>query len=172
MNQQFFEEKFLEIIRQNKKLIYKVCNSYCKDTDDRKDLQQEIIIQLWKSFENYDDSYKLSTWLYRIALNTGISFYRKETTRNNVMESMKDNIIWMTDETMNEHEEELELNIKMLYTFIMAMNKLDKALMILYLDNNSYKEIAEILGITETNVATKISRIKQTLKKQFSNINK
>lgn len=164
------EEKFLSVIQDNKKLIYKVCNLYCKDSEDRKDLQQEIIIQIWRSFETYNEKYKLSTWLYKIALNTAISFYRKESRRDQ-KHSSEDEIIHVIYNNADSPDEELDRKIEMLYKYINEFNKLDRALMILYLDNYGYKEISEILGITETNVATKISRIKNNLKKQFSNFN-
>ena len=75
---------FLSVIENNKGIIYKVANSYCKDDEDRKDLVQEIIFQLWQSFGKYDDQYKLSTWMYRIALNVAISFYRKGSRRKDI----------------------------------------------------------------------------------------
>lgn len=76
MNPQVKKDQFLIIIRLNKNLIFKVCNSYCKDATDREDLVQDVIINLWRSYEKYDDRYKLSTWMYRIAFNTAISHYR------------------------------------------------------------------------------------------------
>ena len=160
-----YKDKFLTIIQQNKKLIFKVCNLYCKDEEDRKDLVQEVIFQLWRSFPKYDAQYKLSTWMYRIALNVAISFYRKERPR-------KENTIQIDDiltDIADEHsQEELNEKVNLLYAFINRLDELNKALMLLYLDDNSYKEMADILGITETNVATKISRIKQNLKQQFT----
>jgi RNA polymerase sigma-70 factor (ECF subfamily) len=160
------KDSFLTIIQQNKKLIFKVCNTYCKDEEDRKDLVQEVIIQLWKSFPKYNGQYKLSTWMYRIALNVAISFYHKQRPR-------KENTIQIDDILTNIADDsaphELNEKVGLLYEFINQLDELNKALMLLYLDDNSYKEIADILGITETNVATKISRIKQRLKLQFAN---
>jgi RNA polymerase sigma factor (sigma-70 family) len=164
MTPQANKDQFLHLIQHNKKLIFKVCNTYCSDAEDRKDLVQEVIIQLWHSFEKYDNTFKLSTWMYRIALNTAISFYRSDNKRRSNTTSISENIFEIpNDDTSFELNEKITL----LYTFIGRMNKLDKALMILYLDNNSYKDMADILGITETNVATKISRLKQYLKQQF-----
>jgi RNA polymerase sigma-70 factor (ECF subfamily) len=160
------KDKFLTIIQENKKLIFKVCNSYCKDEEDRKDLVQEVIIQLWKSFPNYNPQYKLSTWMYRIALNVAISFYRKEHPRKERTIQIDDILINIADDNP---QHDLDEKVGLLHTFINQLDELNKALMLLYLDDNSYKEIADILGITETNVATKISRIKQRLKQQFTN---
>jgi len=161
------KDRFIEIISQNKKLIFKVCNSYCRNTDDRQDLVQEVIIRLWQSFGKYDERYKLSTWMYRIALNTAISHYRSGKRKNASTISIHESLIDIADENP---ETELDDNVKQLYAFINQLDELNRALMILYLDDNSYREIAEVLGITETNVATRISRVKQQLKQQFAKI--
>ncbi|TSD67407.1 sigma-70 family RNA polymerase sigma factor [Inquilinus sp. KBS0705] len=163
MTAQANKDQFLFLIQQNKKLIFKVCNAYCADAEDRKDLVQEVIIQLWHSFGNYNNQFKLSTWMYRIALNTAISFYRSDRKRRISTTSINENVFDIADDDSKELDEKVTL----LYQFIGRLDELNKALMILYLDNNSYKDIADILGITETNVATKISRIKQYLKTQF-----
>lgn len=162
-------EEFLTLLEQHKKIIYKVCNAYCKETESRKDLAQEIVIQLWKSYKKYDPQFKMSTWVYRIALNVAISFYRRERKNTNTT-SIPDEGLNIADDPGNKSE--TEANIVQLHQFINQLDELHKALMILYLDDNSYKDIAEVLGITETNVATKINRIKQKLKQQFENINK
>ncbi len=167
MKQQAQKDQFLYLIQQNKKLIFKVCNAYCHDYEDRKDLAQEVIIQLWRSFPKYNSQYKLSTWMYRIALNTAISYYRAAHKRKAATVSIHESLFDFADEN---NEQELDNNVKLLYNFINQFDELNKALMILYLDNNSYKDIADVLGITETNVATKISRIKQQLKQQFAKI--
>ena len=159
------KDQFLYLIQQNKKLIFKVCNTYCADAEDRKDLVQEVIIQLWHSFGSYNNQYKLSTWMYRIALNTAISFYRSDRKRKANTSSISENIFDIADDDTSH---ELDERVTLLYQFINQLDELNKALMILYLDNNSYKDMADILGITETNVATKISRIKQHLKQQFN----
>lgn len=158
---------FISVIQTHKGIIYKIANSYCKDSEDRKDLVQEIIIQLWQSFEKYNNSYKYSTWIYRIALNTAISFYRKESRRIGKSDPISDAILIIANPlTEVESEEKLSL----LQKFISELRELDKALMLLYLEAKSYREIAEIIGISETNVATKISRIKTLLKEKFSSI--
>ena len=159
------KEDFLSIIDANKRIIFKICNSYCKNADDREDLAQEIIFQLWKSWSSFNANYKLSTWMYRIALNVAISFYRKERkTTDTVL--MGDHVIEIADEQI---EESLETNLNALQQFINELKPLDKALMILYLEEKPQKEIAEIMGITSTNVATKIGRIKEQLKQKFNN---
>ncbi len=167
MNHQTDHEKLLQRIQDNQKIIYKICNSYCRNKNDREDLGQEIVYQLIKSYHGFDPEYKFSTWMYRVALNVAISFYRK---------SKNGNLVKLVDkhedkEDNNEHSVQLENNISILQQFINELKELDKALMILYLESKSYKEIAEIIGISETNVATKVNRIKEKLKQKFSNLN-
>ncbi|MDO9256017.1 MAG: sigma-70 family RNA polymerase sigma factor [Bacteroidales bacterium] len=159
-------ELFLSVINANKGIIYKVANSYCKNSESRNDLVQEIIIQLWKSFENYNEAYEHSTWMYRISLNVAISFYRK--SKKEIATLLTDNIIALV---IDDEPGELEENVQLLYQFINELDELNKALMLLYLDNKTHKEMAEVLGITETNVATKIGRIKEKLKIKFSLLN-
>lgn len=164
------KERFIKTIDDHKKIIYKIVNSYCPNREHRKDLEQEIIIQLWNSFDNYNEKYKYSTWMYRIALNVAISFYRKEKkqpVKNGFYN--EDSIFSIVDEN-EENETEIDYHLKLLQKFINNLNELNKALMLLYLEEKPYEEIAEILGITKTNVATKISRIKLKLKKEFQNI--
>jgi len=160
---------FITTIDTHKKIIYKIVNSYCQNKEDRKDLEQEIIIQLWNSFDKYNAEYKYSTWMYRIALNVAISFYRKEKKWSVKNDFYNEDSIYRIDEEY-ENETELEYNIKLLQEFINNLNELNKALMLLYLEEKSYDEIAEILGITKTNVATKISRLKLKLKKEFQKL--
>lgn len=161
------KDKFISIIKDNQNLIYKICCSYCSNPENRKDLQQEILIQLWNSFSKFDGRVKISTWIYRIALNTAISFYRHACNQKNKKEMIDASVISLSGSGT---ETEYGANIELLYRFIDCLDEMDKALILLYLDDNKYKDIAEILGITETNVATKISRIKKKLKEQFCNI--
>jgi len=165
MNATAKSELFLSVVESNKGVLYKIANSYCKDAEDRKDLVQEIIVQLWKSYENYNDQYKYSTWIYRISLNVAISFYRHEGRRKRFSNPLSDGIINFVH---NYETSELEDDISFLQQLISELKEIDKALMLLYLDQKSHKEIAEIIGISESNVATKIGRIKTVLKQKFS----
>ena len=156
-------EKFISVIRENQNLIFKICYSYCNNYENRKDLEQEILIQLWKSFKKFDGRVKISTWIYRIALNTAISFYRKEDKTNKNTIPIDTSIISLTN---IEDDSELNEKISILYKLIEKLNEFDKALILLYLDDYKYIDIAGILGISKTNVATKISRIKKALKEK------
>ena len=167
MNEADKSDSFLLAIELNKGIIYKVANSYCRNDEDRKDLVQEIIIQLWKSFDNYDSNFKQSTWMFRISLNVAISFYRKDHSRRKILNPLTDGIVNFTD---NDNPEDKESNLSMLQKMILQLKDLDKALMLLYLEEKSHKEISHIIGISETNVATKINRIKNVLKQKFSQI--
>ncbi|MEO9022718.1 MAG: RNA polymerase sigma factor [Ginsengibacter sp.] len=158
---------FLSVIEMHKGIIYKVANSYCKDIDDKKDLVQEIILQLWKSFDNYNEEFKHSTWIYRIALNVAISNYRKEKRREEISKPYTEGLFSLPD---FQESKKPEGHTLFLQKFINELKELDKALMLLYLEEKSHKEISEIIGITETNVATKIGRIKTILKQKFSQI--
>jgi len=162
---------FLQLIRDNKGILYKISHSYCRNKDDREDLMQEMIYQLWRSGHQFDANYKFSTWMYRIALNVAISFYRKQT-RSGVRIAPGGEIHLMDLEDRPDDNEELTEKIDLLQQFISQLGELDKALMILYLEERPHREIAEILGISETNVATKLHRIKGRLKQQFFTINK
>lgn len=156
------KETFLSSIESNKGIIYKVANSYCKDADDREDLIQEIILQLWKAFPGFNPKYKLSTWMYKIALNVAISAYRKATKRNQIHQPLSETAIYL-----QEDKSEANDNRDLLQTLIRELKEVDRALILLYLDGYLYPEIGELLGLSESNVATKLSRIKQQLKKNF-----
>lgn len=159
------EDVFLSVIESHKGILYKVVNAYCKDEENRKDLIQEIIFQLWKSFDRYNNQFKYSTWIYRIALNTSISFYRRELIRRPVSGLYNEQVFQVTaDMQSNETNEDL---IR-LHQFIAELRDLDRALMLLYLDGKSYKEMSEIMGLSETNIGTRIGRIKAVLKQKFS----
>lgn len=160
---------FLSVIETNKGLIYKVANAYCNHAEDRKDLVQEIIIQVWRSFHNYNSQYKYSTWMYRIALNTAISFQRKENRRKQVLNPLPDGILYFSD---LHAADEIEEMTGLLQQFIAGLNAFDKALLLLHFEEKSQKEIASIMGISESNVSTRMGRIKSRLKQKFSDIKK
>ena len=164
------KDELIKLIQTNKEIVYKICNSYCHYKVDREDLAQEIIYQLWRSGHTFHDDFKFTTWMYRVALNVAISFYRKNK-RTQTFVSFTDTIIDIED-SRDDSENEYEHRRKQLQFFINKLNELDKALMILFLEAKSYKEICEILGITETNVATRINRIKESRKLKIINSNK
>jgi RNA polymerase sigma factor (sigma-70 family) len=165
MEQSPDKEAFLRLVQENKRIIFKICNAYCRNKSDREDLAQEIVFHLWKSGNSFNTEQRFSTWMYRLALNVAISFYRKVKKSKPVI-SLTEHLLEIKDEP--DDTGETESNLQLLQQFISELKELDRALMILYLEEKSYSEIAEVLGITETNVATKINRIKTKLKEQFS----
>jgi len=172
MDYQNNRKEFVKLIQENKGIVFKICNSYCHNKEDREDLAQEIIYQLWKSGKTFHADQKFSTWMYRVALNVAISFYRKSKSATALV-SLKENLKDIEDNDYEnaDYENEYEKTRKSLQKSINELKELDRALIILFLEAKSYKEIAEILGITETNVATKISRIKDKLKQKILNFN-
>ena len=153
------EQEFLSVIREYERVIYKVCYLYTTPPATLNDLYQDVVLNLWKAFPKFRRECKISTWIYRIALNTCISFIRKE---KNVPEFVTLNREgdWMTEEN-----DPLQEMLRQLYRMINQLGQLDKSIILLYLEDKSYDEISEITGLTVTNVATKLSRIKDKLKK-------
>lgn len=158
------QHRFEGLLREHRKIIFKVAAIYARKAADRNDLEQEICVQLWRSFGSYDENRaRFSTWMYRIALNVAISKLRRD--RKSLVgrfESLDDIHLetMASDERISEESDRLE----MLYALISRLEALNRAVILLYLEDRTYAEIADILGISETNVATKINRIKQKLR--------
>lgn len=153
----------MELIGENQKIIHKVVNLYAEVASDKKDLFQEILYQAWASFPNFKGNSKFSTWLYRVAMNTAITQIkkRKKNDRTKLIESGYINL--------RGEDESRKSQIDILYQTINKLSPVDKALVLLYIDNHSYEEMSEILGISVSNVGVKINRIKQFLKKEAGN---
>ena len=155
---------FQSVIEQNKGILIKVSKTYCPNEEDRQDLVQEIMIQIWKSLHTYNNQFKITTWLYRISLNVAISFHRKNAIRKG-----KNNLVKVEDSLgFEEDDSSKELQLNLLEKFINELKEIDKALILLYLEDKSHAEISEILGISVSNVGTKIGRIKENLKQKFT----
>jgi RNA polymerase sigma-70 factor, ECF subfamily len=157
------EKEFINIISAHQGVILKVCRMYCNDREDSEDLFQEIVLQLWRSYPAFRGDAKLSTWIYRIGLNMAITRLRKQLRKPVTLPiSMEhQNFTEMSSQRMDvEYGTELQAAID-------TLNKFDKALLLLYLDEKSYKEIAEIIGLSESNVGVKINRIKRRLKEMI-----
>ena len=156
------QDRFQALFEQHRKIVFKVANMYCRNPEDRRDLAQEIGTQLWRSFPGFDASRSFSTWMYRIALNVGISFARTAIHREKHSVALDDAGIDAIDNNAALHEP--DERVRALHHFIDQLDVLNRALMLLYLEDRSYHEIAEVLGISETNVATKINRLKQRIR--------
>lgn len=152
------EQEFVTLIQEYERVIYKVCYLYTTSHATLNDLYQEVVINLWKAYPKFRNECKISTWIYRIALNTCISFIRKEKNIPEIvtLSQIADRI---------EETDETQVMLKRLYSMINRLGQLEKSIVLLYLEDKSYEEIAEITGLTLTNVATKLSRIKDKLRK-------
>lgn len=160
------QEQFSKLLRVHRKMVFKVANTYARHPEDRADLAQEIAAQLWRAFPAYDPGRSFSTWMYRIALNVAISHMRSATRHaaHNVP------LDGQLHETVGGHraaDGDADERVRALYDFIEGLEALDRALLLLYLEEHTYSDIAGILGITETNVATKISRLKQRIRSEM-----
>ena len=152
------EQEFVSIIREYERVIYKVCYLYATPHAPLNDLYQEAVLNLWKAFPKFRKECKMSTWIYRIALNTCISFIRKE-------KNMPEIVTLTREADRTEESDETEAMLRQLYRMINRLGQLEKSIILLYLEEKSYEEIAEITGLTLTNVATRLSRIKDKLRK-------
>lgn len=152
-------EEFLRNITINQGIIHKVTRIYCDNVDDRKDLFQEILIQLWKSYASFREQSKFSTWMYRVAINTAITAFKKGNRQRSPALFVRE-IPSIADD---QYDEELEENLNLLHTAIEQLTGIEKSIVLLYLEDKSYEEIAEITGITQNYVRVKMNRIKKKL---------
>src|SRR5690242_3806727 len=150
-------KEFLTVVHENQKIIYKVCKTYRDSKEDQEDLFQEIVFQLWKSYPSFKGASKISSWMYRIALNTAIAIYRKQKLPVDYVDKMPEQMHVDMQAPISENEERL-------FDALRTLNDTEKALISLYLEGFSYEEIAAITGITETNTGVRLNRIKNKLK--------
>lgn len=162
------KEEIIFLIRENQNLIFKICTMYTSCKEDIDDLFQEICIQLWKSYPGFKGKSKLSTWMYRVALNTAISWIRKENKYHD-QGSFSSKEALISDDFPFYIEAEKQEQIRWLYKAIESLSKFDKTLVLLYLEDVPNPEIAEILGLSEVNVRVKMNRIRNKLKILLSN---
>ena len=157
---------FASVLQQHTGIVFKVANTYARLPEDRADLAQEIAAQLWHAWPKYDPARSVSTWMYRVALNVAISHVRVQAVRQrHDVVPLDEDLHDMADSTAPDHESEPHL--RLLQAFIARQPPLDRALLLLYLDERPQREIAEILGISEANVSTKVGRLKQHLRDEL-----
>ncbi len=154
------ERNFINTIEEHRGIIFKVCKMYCTNEDDSSDLYQDIVAQLWKAWKGFRGEAKISTWIYRIALNTAISGFRKQK-RNPLKNSLDAGKLTIEQEDNLKKKEDIDT----LYMAIDMLSDVEKAMMMLYLDEVPYEEIASIMGITQNNVRVKMLRIREKLRK-------
>ena len=160
MNEQ--EQRFLSLMEQHRQIIYKVCFMYASDNENISDLYQEVTLNLWKAFPRFRGDSKPTTWVYRIAVNTCVSWLRSSSRQPQTIPFT----LSMADLFADEQEKE---NLRELYSLINRLGKLERALILLWLDERTYEEIAEILDISVSNVRVRINRIKAKLKAMSNN---
>jgi RNA polymerase sigma-70 factor (ECF subfamily) len=155
------EHSFVTELERHQNIVHKVCRIYTSSKDQHNDLFQEITIQLWKAYPKFRGDSKFSTWMYRVALNTAITLYRKSKRRVKTQD-YESVVFKITSEDYDDTEEE---QLKLMYKAIKQLSDIEKALIFLYLEDKNYREIAETIGITEVNARVKMNRIKTKLKK-------
>ena len=157
------KDTFIKSIQENERLIYKVASFYTDSKDDRDDLVQEIIYTLWKSFDTFKHNSSLSTWMYRVAMNVAI-FHLKNSKRKVATVPIQVEVLNLSETGFDDFEEKMQK----LKEHIKDLNLIDKGILMLYLESKSHEEIAEVVGISKSNVGTKLSRIKEKLKQQMA----
>ena len=157
------ETEFVALLDQHQNIIHKICRLYTNNEVEHEDLFQEISIQLWRSYKRFEGKSKFSTWMYRVGLNTAITLYRKEKKRLNT-QPLNEQFTAIAQEEYNGQEDE---QLEWLYQKIKHFSEIDKALVLLYLEDKRYDEIAETLGISAGNARVKMNRIKERLKKML-----
>lgn len=158
------EKEFLNRIECHKGILYKVSKMYMDNSDDQEDLFQEIVCQLWKSYESFRNESQFSTWMYRVAVNTAIVFLKKEKRKVDKYEIASENI---KEEESDSHIKESQLDH--FYKAVQKLEKIDKAIIFYQLEGFSHKETGENLGISEGNARVKLNRVKEKLKEIIKN---
>ncbi|MET3536476.1 RNA polymerase sigma factor [Chryseobacterium limigenitum] len=154
------ERTFIQFLKENQRIVHKICRIYTNNEQDHEDLFQEITIQLWKSFPGFKGDAKFSTWMYRVALNTAITLFKKPKKRDLQHAEVDISSLKIEYEIYEDDEHKL----KKMYKAIYELSDIEKALIMMYLEDKSYREISEILGITEGNARVKMNRAKNNLK--------
>lgn len=155
------EQRFNSVYIENKDKIYRICCFYINDEDDRKDLFQEILTNVWRGLDRFEGRSKISTWIYRIAVNTSMAFFKKQHSETDKRNGIEKELRIESQDQANENEQEA---IQRLHHAISDLNKLEKAIVSLMMEDVSQKEIAEVMGFSENNIRVKIHRIKNKLK--------
>jgi RNA polymerase sigma-70 factor, ECF subfamily len=158
------EKKFIDLIKQHQGLIHKVCFMYEQDPDCRNDLFQEIVLQLWKSFPTFRGEAKITTWMYRIALNTAISGYRRQVRHIKTEDLNEKHFNISENYTASDQEEDFQR----LQAAIRQLSEIERAMIMMALEEIPYEEIAETIGITQNNVRVRMNRIREKLKRIMS----
>jgi len=162
------EEVFLKNLNQNLGIAHKICRVYFDDDEVRKDALQEMVYQLWRSFDSFEGKSKFSTWMYRVCINTAIK-QRKTVSNKKKMEVLSQDHVQVSAQIPDQSSVNREEKINALYNAILTLSSLNKAIVLLYLEGMTYEEIASITGITKSNVSVRLVRIKRELETKLKN---
>lgn len=157
------EARFLQLLEAHKGVLYKICRIYEEDADARNDLLQEMILQLWVSFDTFRGDSQFSTWMYRVALNTAIVFFKKEKRRPDTVTLPVDN----EQPAPSQYNGEAEIQLALFYKAVKQLSQVEKALVFLYMENQTYEEMAANMGITPVNARVRLNRIKNKIKEMI-----
>ena len=160
------QRRFEELLHTHRGIVFKVASIYCRDVEEQRDLAQEIRAQAWRAYPRYDASRSFSTWMYRIALNVAISYRRSAEYRHRHVSPVTTEVL----ESIADPRQDPDDRLRELYRVIDQLDDLNRALVLLYLEGRNYQEIADVLGISETNVSTKLNRLKQRLRDQVASV--
>ena len=158
------QQRFEALLQTHRGIVFKVASIYCRDSEEQRDLAQEIRTQAWRAYPRYDESRSFSTWMYRIALNVAISYRRSAEYRRRHVSPMDTQVLESIPDSRNETDD----RVRVLYQVVDQLDDLNRALVLLYLEGRNSQEIADVLGISETNVSTKLNRLKHRLRDQAS----
>ena len=158
------EEKFVRLIEQNKGMMLMICRAYAPTDEEIDDYFQEVVIRLWQGYDTFRGDAEIATWIYRVTLNACISFVRKNNSKPST-------VMLLIDTDYADEDSVDAKNTAKLYRLINCLNRYEKALVLLWLENLSYAEIADIMGLTVSNVSVKLTRIKAKLKSMSNNLN-
>lgn len=155
------EHSFVKKLEKHQNIVHKICTFYTNNPDDHNDLFQEITIQLWRAYPSFRGDAKFSTWMYRVALNTAITLYRK--SKRSIKAQDYEKVSFKIE--YQDYDPTADKQIKLMYEAVKQLNDIDKALVFLYLEDKTYEEIADTLGISNVNARVRMSRIKDKLKR-------
>jgi RNA polymerase sigma factor (sigma-70 family) len=161
------EKRFLELLAGHRAILHKVAFGYCRDAEDRRDLVQEMAIELWRSFPRFDARVKFTTWAYRVAMNVAISHFRGERRRIRDTVPFDEALDLGADDPLLDAASD---NMRVLRRLIDGLDELNRALILLYLDGHTSDEIAQIVGISPGNVTTRVNRVKNELQRGFAHL--
>ncbi|MBB6333227.1 RNA polymerase sigma-70 factor (ECF subfamily) [Chryseobacterium sediminis] len=153
------ENAFLKLVNQHKGILYKASRIYADSVEDREDLQQEILIQLWKSYQNFKGNSEFSTWMYRVAINTAITYLKKEKQRSNNHTDAPHHFEVLQEDYNPTKDRQLEI----FYSAVQELNSLEKAVIFYFMEGMSHKEIGNNLGLSEGNARVKLNRTKEKI---------